>query len=253
MASNGTTLLATLGQCCQICKFYVNSILVHLEPSTIAILSIFAWLNFDFDENQHLFQCWDSPKSYCKVSKSFERTRSAILNFSKLISRKIRKCEIHTLLRQIHIFFFSIYRSVIVCEDSDQLIALVQQQNGVDVTNTVKKGEDSRLVDPDAVLATEVNSEKRPKFLCPLGKKFVISFFFSGCLWPRTSPIGRPTPTTKTHFRVRRWPTPTPTCSQTQQRIFLQIPVPFLVYFQMLLTYYLIQSIFLKKTYFFAD
>ena len=34
-------------------------------------------------------------------------------------------------------------------------MALVQQQNGVDVTNTVKKGEDSRLVDPEAVLATE--------------------------------------------------------------------------------------------------
>ena len=47
------------------------------------------------------------------------------------------------------------FRSVIVCEDSDQLMALVQQQNGVDVTNTVKKGEDSRLVDPEAVLATE--------------------------------------------------------------------------------------------------
>ena len=47
------------------------------------------------------------------------------------------------------------FRSVIVCEDSDQLIALVQQQNGVDVTNTVKKGEDSRLVDPDAILAEE--------------------------------------------------------------------------------------------------
>lgn len=47
------------------------------------------------------------------------------------------------------------FRSVIVCEDSDQLIALVQQQNGVDVSNTVKKGEDSRLVDPDTVLATE--------------------------------------------------------------------------------------------------
>ena len=44
---------------------------------------------------------------------------------------------------------------MIVCEDSDQLIALVQQQNGVDVSNTVKKGEDSRLVDPDTVLATE--------------------------------------------------------------------------------------------------
>merc|ERR1712165_364624 len=47
------------------------------------------------------------------------------------------------------------FRSVIVCEDSDQLIALVQQQNGVDVSDTVKKGEDSRLVDPDTVLATE--------------------------------------------------------------------------------------------------
>jgi len=47
------------------------------------------------------------------------------------------------------------FRSVIVCEDSDQLMALVQQQNGVDVTNTVKKGEDSRLVDADAVLAEE--------------------------------------------------------------------------------------------------
>lgn len=47
------------------------------------------------------------------------------------------------------------FRSVIVCEDSDQLIALVQQQNGVDVTNTVKKGEESRLVDPDTVLAEE--------------------------------------------------------------------------------------------------
>merc|ERR1712024_87567 len=47
------------------------------------------------------------------------------------------------------------FRSVIVCEDSDQLMALVQQQNGVDVTNPVKKGEDSRLVDPEAVLATE--------------------------------------------------------------------------------------------------
>ena len=64
-------------------------------------------------------------------------------------------------MKEIHIFFFSIYRSVIVCEDSDQLIALVQQQNGVDVTNTVKKGEDSRLVDPDAVLATEVKLEKK--------------------------------------------------------------------------------------------
>jgi len=47
------------------------------------------------------------------------------------------------------------YRSVIVCEDSDQLIQLVNQKNGVDVTNTVKKGEDSRLVDPDTVLAEE--------------------------------------------------------------------------------------------------
>jgi len=47
------------------------------------------------------------------------------------------------------------FRSVIVCEDSDQLIALVQQQNAVDVSDTVKKGEDSRLVDPDTVLATE--------------------------------------------------------------------------------------------------
>ena len=47
------------------------------------------------------------------------------------------------------------FRSVIVCEDSDQLIALVQQQNGVDVSQTVKKGEDSRLVDPDAVIAEE--------------------------------------------------------------------------------------------------
>ena len=47
------------------------------------------------------------------------------------------------------------FRSVIVCEDSDQLMALVQQQNGVDVTNTVKKGEDSRLVDTDAILAEE--------------------------------------------------------------------------------------------------
>lgn len=51
------------------------------------------------------------------------------------------------------------YRSVIVCEDSDQLIALIQQQNGVDVTNTVKKGEDSRLVDPDTVVATEERYE----------------------------------------------------------------------------------------------
>ena len=47
------------------------------------------------------------------------------------------------------------FRSVIVCEDSDQLMALVQQQNGVDVTNTVKKGENSRLVDADAILAEE--------------------------------------------------------------------------------------------------
>jgi len=51
------------------------------------------------------------------------------------------------------------FRSVIVCEDSDQLIALVQQQNGVDVTNTVKKGEDNRLVDPEAVLAEEERYE----------------------------------------------------------------------------------------------
>merc|ERR1712129_201964 len=51
------------------------------------------------------------------------------------------------------------FRSVIVCEDSDQLIALVQQQNGVDVSNTVKKGEDSRLVDPDAVIAEEERHE----------------------------------------------------------------------------------------------
>ena len=80
-------------------------------------------------------------------------------------------------MREIHHFIF-IYRSVIVCEDSDQLIALVQQQNGVDVTNTVKKGEDSRLVDPDAVLATEVNSEKRPKFLYPLGKISLKKIFF---------------------------------------------------------------------------
>merc|ERR1711913_92722 len=47
------------------------------------------------------------------------------------------------------------FRSVIVCEDSDQLIKLIASQNGVDVSNTVKKGEDSRLVDPDTVLATE--------------------------------------------------------------------------------------------------
>ena len=51
------------------------------------------------------------------------------------------------------------FRSVIVCEDSDQLIALVQQQNAVDVSDTVKKGEDSRLVDPDTVLATEAAHE----------------------------------------------------------------------------------------------
>ena len=48
---------------------------------------------------------------------------------------------------------------MIVCEDSDQLIALVQSQNGVDVTNTVKKGEDSRLVDPDTILAEEERYE----------------------------------------------------------------------------------------------
>ena len=51
------------------------------------------------------------------------------------------------------------FRSVIVCEDSDQLIALVQQQNAVDVSDTVKKGEDSRLVDPDAVIAEEERHE----------------------------------------------------------------------------------------------
>ena len=51
------------------------------------------------------------------------------------------------------------FRSVIVCEDSDQLIALVQQQNGVDVSDTVKKGEDSRLVDPDTVIAEEARHE----------------------------------------------------------------------------------------------
>jgi hypothetical protein len=51
------------------------------------------------------------------------------------------------------------FRSVIVCEDSDQLIALVQQQNGVDVTGTVKKGEDSRLVDPDTAIAEEERYE----------------------------------------------------------------------------------------------
>lgn len=51
------------------------------------------------------------------------------------------------------------FRSVIVCEDSDQLIALVQQQNGVDVSDTVKKGEDSRLVDPDAIIAAEEQHE----------------------------------------------------------------------------------------------
>jgi len=47
------------------------------------------------------------------------------------------------------------FRSVIVCEDSDQLIALVQQQNNVDVTNTVKKGDEGRLVDADAILREE--------------------------------------------------------------------------------------------------
>ena len=37
--------------------------------------------------------------------------------------------------------------------------ALVQQQNGVDVSDTVKKGEDSRLVDPDAIIAAEEQHE----------------------------------------------------------------------------------------------
>merc|ERR1712165_545928 len=83
------------------------------------------------------------------------------------------------------------FRSVIVCEDSDQLIALVQQQNGVDVTNTVKKGEDSRLVDPDAILAEEQRHEaeqarlaaqrpRRPPFGFPGGP-------------PRPRPARRPT------------------------------------------------------------
>jgi len=83
------------------------------------------------------------------------------------------------------------FRSVIVCEDSDQLIALVQQQNGVDVTNTVKKGEDSRLVDPDAVLATEDAYDQEQARLAAQRRPQRPIFGFGGGP-PRPRPARRP-------------------------------------------------------------
>lgn len=90
------------------------------------------------------------------------------------------------------------FRSVIVCEDSDQLIALAQSQNGVDVTNTVKKGEESRLVDPEAVLAEEARYEaSRPQVLTrpqgrPAGPFGGIPQLGFGGGRPRPRPARRP-------------------------------------------------------------
>jgi len=52
------------------------------------------------------------------------------------------------------------FRSVIVCEDSDQLMSLVKSQDGVDVTEEVK--ESDRGVDAESIALNEVEPIRRP-------------------------------------------------------------------------------------------
>ena len=48
------------------------------------------------------------------------------------------------------------FRSVIICEDSQQLMDLVKANDGVDVTEEVKDAEKERKIELDSVLANEV-------------------------------------------------------------------------------------------------
>merc|ERR1711974_549944 len=57
-------------------------------------------------------------------------------------------------------------RSVIVCEDSDQLMSLVKSQNDEDVKDTVKEAEKERQIEIDSVLANEVEPP-RPNIPTP--------------------------------------------------------------------------------------
>ena len=57
-------------------------------------------------------------------------------------------------------------RSVIVCEDSDQLLALVKSQNSEDVKDQVKEAEKERQIEIDSVLANEVEPP-RPNLPTP--------------------------------------------------------------------------------------
>jgi len=57
-------------------------------------------------------------------------------------------------------------RSVIVCEDSDQLMQLVKSQNNEDVKDAVKEAEKERQIEIDSVLANEVEPP-RPNIPTP--------------------------------------------------------------------------------------
>merc|ERR1712078_968 len=50
-------------------------------------------------------------------------------------------------------------RSVIVCEDSEQLMQLVKSQNNEDVKEAVKQAEEDRQIEIDSILANEVEHQ----------------------------------------------------------------------------------------------
>ena len=57
-------------------------------------------------------------------------------------------------------------RSVIVCEDSDQLMNLIKSQNDEDVKDVVKEAEKERQIEIDSILANEVEPP-RPNIPTP--------------------------------------------------------------------------------------